>query len=92
MPAGRFPLGQLVWTPGAIEAFQQAGEGPLSYLRRHVRGDWGDVDEGDAQENEFSVDRHLRIFSVYHLKDNTKIWIITEADRSATTILLPEEY
>jgi hypothetical protein len=89
---GRFRLGALVWTPGARDAFDQAEESPLPYLRRHINGDWGDVSKEDAHENEFSVDHNLRIFSVYHLKDNTKIWIITEADRSATTILLPEEY
>jgi hypothetical protein len=89
---GRFSLGALVWTPGAKEAFEANGENALTYLRRHINGDWGDVSEEDAQENEFSVDKDLRILSAYHLKDGTKIWIISEADRSATTILLPEEY
>ena len=59
----------------------------------HFRsGDWGDVCEEDRKENEFSLENHLRLFSVYHLGDGTKIWIITEADRSVTTILLPSEY
>ena len=55
-------------------------------------GDWGCVCDEDKQENEFSVDKDLRIFSAYRLKDETKIWVITESDRSATTVLLPSEY
>ena len=88
----RFSLGRLVATPGALEALEQAGQTPHEFLSRHVQGDWGDLDEHDRNENEFSLDKSLRILSAYHLKDGTKIWIITEADRSATTILLPEEY
>jgi hypothetical protein len=64
---------------------------PLA-LGRHTRGDWGDVDEHDRQENERSVTHRLRLFSVYHDRNKVKFWIITEADRSATTILLPEDY
>lgn len=88
----KFSLGRLVATPGALTALEQAGQTPHEFLSRHVQGDWGDLDEHDRNENAFSLDKCLRILSAYHLKDGTKIWIITEADRSATTILLPEEY
>jgi hypothetical protein len=92
MATSRFPLGQTVATPGALEALRSAGETPLPYLVRHASGDWGDVDEEDKAENELAVKDGLRILSAYRLADGTKIWVITEADRSATTILLPEEY
>ncbi len=87
-----FPLGQVVITPGARAAFAAAGEQPLPYLQRHVAGDWGDVCAEDRQENELSVEKGFRILSAYKLGDGTKIWLITEADRSATTLLLPSEY
>lgn len=64
----------------------------LAALRRHAAGDWGDVDEHDRQENELSLKEGFRLLSVYHATDGTKFWIITEADRSATTILLSEDY
>ena len=88
----RFPLGQIVATPAALDALAATGNDPLAYIRRHVTGDWGDVEPEDANENEYSVVRFLRILSSYHLDDDTRLWIITEADRSATTLLLPEEY
>lgn len=88
----KFPLGQVVVTPGAVAAMQQVGEHPLLYLQRHAHGEWGDLDAEDVQENEFSLQHGLRLLSAYRLKDGTRIWIITEADRSATTILLPSEY
>jgi len=65
---------------------------PLEYLSRHTRGDWGDVDELDRRENERSLVHGFRLLSAYTLISGTKIWIITEADRSVTTVLLPEEY
>jgi hypothetical protein len=82
----------MVATPGALRALAEAGEEPLAYLCRHVAGDWGELCEEDKKENEFSVVKGLRIFSAYVLSSDVKIWVITEADRSATTILLPEEY
>ena len=88
----KFPLGQVVATPGALAALEQAGHAPLEFISRHVAGDWGELDEEDRRENEFSLKEGFRILSAYRLKDGTKIWIITEADRSSTTILLPEEY
>ena len=88
-----FKLGQVVATPGALAAIESTGENPLSFLFRHNTGDWGDVPEEDAKENQLSIEQGFRILSSYRLKDDkARIWIITEADRSATTILLPEEY
>jgi hypothetical protein len=88
----RFPLGQTCATPRALEALSDAGQDAAKFLSRHQAGDWSEMSEEDKRENEFSVDKDLRIFSAYHLSNGTKIWLITEADRSATTILLPTEY
>ena len=88
----RFPLGQVVGTPGALQAIEEAGQHPAELLTRHVTGDWGDLCEEDLAENELSVDQGFRILSSYELNTGTKLWVITEADRSATTILLPDEY
>ena len=87
-----FPLGRLVATPGAIEALEASSETALPYLQRHAAGDWGEVDAEDQAANNCSVKDGTRILSAYHLKSGVKIWIITEADRSATTVLLPDEY
>ena len=91
-PRPLFNLGQVVSTPGAIQTMQDAGQDPGKLLHRHVTGDWGDLGEEDKQENDFSVDKSLRIFSAYELANGEKVWLITEADRSSTTIFLPEEY
>ncbi len=88
----RFSLGQVVATPGALEALEEAGQEPVEFLRRHQSGDWGDLGPEDKQENELSLREGFRILSAYHTSRGVKIWIITEADRSATTLLLPEEY
>jgi hypothetical protein len=87
-----FPLGRTVATPGALAALQRTGNTPATFLRRHVCGDWGEVDGADHAENERSVEHGLRLLSAYTLADCTRIWVITEADRSSTCILLPEEY
>ncbi len=87
-----FALGRIVMTPGAAAALAATGERPFPFLARHQHGDWGDVSAEDATENAFSVTHGFRILSAYTLRDGTQIWILTEADRSATTILLPEEY
>ncbi len=92
VPKPRFSLGQVVATPGALEVLQQAERDPAEFIARHITGDWGDLEDEDKQENELSVEQGFRILSAYKLDDNTKIWIITEADRSATTLLLPSEY
>ena len=87
-----FSPGQIVATPGALTAFEEAGEEPVTYLARHLAGDWGEVCEDDAKENNFSLENAFRILSAYTLSTGVKIWIITECDRSATTLLTPEEY
>jgi hypothetical protein len=87
-----FPLGQVVATPGAIAALQEAGQQPLALLRRHQAGDWGDLSAADKQENDFSVTHELRILSAYTLRTGVKVWLLTEADRSSTTVLTPHEY
>jgi hypothetical protein len=84
-------VGQVLSTPGAIATFLRNAEQPRDYLRRHVSGDWGELSAEDKAENEYSLRNGFRIMSVYRLRDGTKIWVITEADRSATTFLLPEE-
>jgi hypothetical protein len=87
-----FELGRVVGTKGALLELQRAGETFPKYLTRHAAGDWGEVPPEDHEENEFSLRNELRIISVYTLGSGVRIWIITEADRSSTTILLPEEY
>lgn len=87
-----FPLGRVVATPGALEALAEAGINPAALLDRHVVGDWGELCEEDRKENEFSLNRGFRLLSSYPLPESQKVWVITEADRSATTLLLPSEY
>ena len=87
-----FGLGQVVATPGALQALQDAEQDPVELIRRHVSGDWGDLVDEDKKENELSVEEGFRIFSAYELNSGVKVWLITEADRSATTFLLPDEY
>ncbi len=87
MSTAKFQLGQPVMTQGAAAALEEAHQQPFGYLQRHVTGDWGELDEHDRQENEFSLTRNLHLLSAYTLTNGTHIWIITEADRSATTIL-----
>jgi hypothetical protein len=87
-----FSLGQIVATPGALRALQKAEQEPHEFLDRHVNGDWGEVAEEDKKENEFSVQHGFRILSAYTTSAGDRIWLLTEADRSTTTFLLPEEY
>ena len=87
-----FNLGQLVATPGALAALAKAGQTPLDFLSRHVCGDWGDIDKDDRKENELGLKRGFRLLSSYRTNADVKVWVITEADRSVTTVLLPEEY
>ena len=90
--ATQLQLGQIVATRGALAAFEESGEQPGKFLRRHACGDWGDLSEEDRKENEFSLVNGFRLLSSYTLSSGTRIWVITEADRSSTTLLLPEEY
>ena len=85
-----FPLGQLVATPNALEHITQ--DDIMAALQRHVAGDWGDVCAEDKQSNDRAVAEETRILSAYRTANGTKFWIITEADRSVTTVLLPEDY
>ena len=87
-----FSLGQVVATPGALEALEHAAINAADLIRRHQSGDWGNVPPGDAEENLRSIENGWRILSSYAISDSQNLWIITEADRSVTTLLLPEEY
>ena len=92
MSSARVALGKVVATPGALDALQEAGQGALEFIRRHVIGDWGALSEEDKQENELSVREGFRILSSDTLKSGVKIWLIAAAERSVTTILLPDAY
>lgn len=87
-----FPLGQIVATPGALHACDEAEVDPIDYLGRHVRGDWGDMVEEDIQANQQALEHGGRLFSAYNLPSRDRLWVITEADRTVTTILTPLEY
>ena len=90
-----FPLGTIVGTPGALAACEEHHVSPnVLILARHARGDWGDVDAEDAAANEAAIRDGSRILSAYTINHDhgVRLWVITEADRSVTTILLPEEY
>jgi hypothetical protein len=87
-----FPLGRIYLTPGASKELESANQEPFEFLSKHQTGDWGIVGKEDSQENDFSVKNGFRILSAYKTNKNVKLWIITEADRSCSTILLPEEY
>lgn len=88
----RLPLGGLVTTPGADEALAAANVSIVDLLNRHARGDWGELPEEDRQQNELAVTTGQRVLSSYRLGNGQKIWIITEADRASTTVLLPDDY
>jgi hypothetical protein len=88
----RVNLGQTLITPGAQEALREAGQAPHEFLLRHEAGDWEELTEDDRNENELSLQHGFRLLSAYSTSKGQRIWIITEADRRATTILLPDEY
>ena len=88
-----FPLGQIVSTPGALDSLARANQQPHNFLNRHAAGDWGsELSEEDKAENEYSLEHGFRILSSYKTAAGKKLWVITEADRSVTTLLLPEDY
>jgi hypothetical protein len=87
----RFPLGRTVATPGALRVLEETDTSPATLLARHQTGDWGNVPAEDAKKNELSVREGFRILSSYRVGEET-LWVITEADRSVTTILRPDEY
>lgn len=94
----RFAVGQIVVTPGALAALEEAGQNPIELIARHVSGEWGDLGNEDKRLNdeacahEGNLDQQGRILSAYRTAKGVKLWIISEYDRSVTTILLPEEY
>jgi hypothetical protein len=88
----KFRLGKLVATPCTQEALSDAGQSPMDFVNRHVQGDWGDCNLHDQQANEDALKNGDRIFSVFKTAKGVKVWVITEADRSSTCVLLPEEY
>ena len=88
-----FPLGQIVSTPGALDALARANQQPDAFLNRHAAGDWGaELSEEDKAENEYSLQHGFRILSSYRTIAGEKLWVITEADRSVTSLILPKEY
>jgi hypothetical protein len=93
----KFETGVILATPGATEAFDKTGQTPFEFLKRHVSGDWGDLDDEDRQLNDQALVNGSRLLSAYRLADGTKIWLITEAvgengRRESSTFLLPQEY
>lgn len=90
LPVAKFRIGRIMTTPAALLCLTQ--DDLLHGLQRHQAGEWGDVNEHDRKANECALADRSRLWSVYHSAAGIKFWIITEADRSATTVLLPEEY
>jgi hypothetical protein len=87
-----FSLGQIVATRGALAALERAKQPASFFFARHATGDWGTLEPEDVAENEYSMVHGFRLMSSYETDAGEKLWIITEADRSATTLLLPDEY
>ena len=90
MSAAKFPVGTIVATANAKRHLTP--DDILTGLLRHVSGDWGDVSKDDRKENDLSLEKGFRLVSVYHAANQMKFWIISEADRSVTTVLMPEDY
>lgn len=88
----KFNLGSIVATPSVLQVIEESGQSPNDFLSRHVRGDWGEVCNEDKQLNDQALIDGDRLLSAYRTLKNVRIWVISEADRSATTLLLPEEY
>ena len=86
------PLGRVLATPRALRALALAGACGVDFLTRHASGDWGDVDAHDWAANDRALLADERLLSAYSLPTGERLWIITEADRSASTLLLPDEY
>jgi hypothetical protein len=88
----RFGLGVVVATSGALEVLGRLEVSPSELIERHAAGDLGNVPPEDARENELALERGFRVMSSYPLSHEVRVWVLTEADRSSTCILLPEEY
>lgn len=87
-----FDLGRLVATAGALAALEKTGQNAVEFLARHVTGDWGELPVEERAENSLSLHQGFRLLSSYRTSAGDRLWVITEADRSSTTLLLPEEY
>jgi hypothetical protein len=85
------PLGRVVATPGALKLLMEVGGHPFDFLARHAMGDWGELCAFDRRQNEIALRDGYRVLSSYETMAG-RVWVITEADRSVTTILLPEDY
>lgn len=92
MTVGLFPLGRCVITPEAQTALESIDVVPFAVLGRHLSGDWSEMDRHDRRANRAAINKGARVFSAYNLANNIRVYVITEADRSSTTILLPNEY
>ncbi|NKA72386.1 plasmid related protein [Ralstonia solanacearum] len=92
LPQPRLPLGHLLATPAAVAVLATADVSIFKLLNRHARGDWGDLSDEDRQQNDQAAVTAQRVLSSYLLGNGRKVWIITEADRAMTTVLLPEDY
>ncbi len=90
--ADLFELGKVVATPAALKLLLEKRLEPLNYVNRHRLGDWGEVDALDLQTNEAALNEGGRLFSSYEVEGQARVWVITEADRSFTTLLTPEDY
>ena len=90
LPIAKFRLGKIVSTPNALDRLTQ--DDILLGIQRHQAGDWGDMSEDDRAANELALINGTRLWSVYHAGNGVKFWLITEADRSATSVLMPEDY
>jgi hypothetical protein len=93
----KFALGQVVATPAALEALEDAGQSPGFFLDRHIQGDWGNLSDEDKQLNDQALVDGSRLLSAYKTLKGERLWVITEAaddegNRAATTLLRPEEY
>jgi len=88
----RFQAGRLLVTPGIIALMERGGFNPMPYLRRHLHGDWGDLSPPDLRANRAALRDGDRLFSAYQVTPDLRVWIVTQSDRSATTVLLPDEY
>lgn len=90
IPVALFRLGRIITTPTALANLTQVDISTA--IQRHQAGDWGDVDPHQREENELSLKEGLRLFSIYHSERRLRFWVMTEADRSVTTVLLPQDY
>jgi len=92
MTRRKVDLGNTLVTPGALAALEESGESPWKFLRRHAKGDWGEIVDADWEANDRALENGERLLSAYFTKLGCRIWVVSEADRSRTIVTLPEEY